>query len=236
MVLFVVRIFPFLCNFFLYLSLGVQLQQGPPCYNDNMLPSDQQIEALHRKYARTDKDFDLIYTHCKVIEAIAMQLLDAKRIAGIDRRLVHVGCMLHDIGAYDVLENGEFVSGVRHGVVGEDILRNEGLSEAVSRIASHHTGAGLTEQDVKDQGLPIPIDDYTAKTNEERLIMYADKFHSKGNPPAEPPYFCTFEWYRNSVQKFGADKAEKFDGLSRLFGKPDLQTFSKYFGYKIRDI
>ncbi len=201
-----------------------------------MLPADQQIEALHHKYAKTNNDFDLIFTHCKIIDAIAMQLLDAQPIAGIDQQLVHVGCLLHDIGAYDVLENGRFVSGVRHGVIGEDILREEGFSDAVSRLASHHTGVGLTEQDVKDQGLPIPIADYTAKTNEERLIMYADKFHSKSNPPAEPPYFCTFEWFRSSVQKFGVDKAEKLDELSRGFGKPDLQTLSKQSGHEIRDI
>lgn len=150
-----------------------------------------------------------------------MQLLDARPIAGIDRQLVHVGCLLHDIGAYDVLEAGKFVAGVKHGVIGEEILKKEGFPEVIWRFASHHTGVGLTEEDVKEQGLPIPVADYTAKTNEEQLIMYADKFHSKSNPPIEPPYFCTFEWFHNSIQKFGADKMAKLDALAELFGKPD---------------
>lgn len=201
-----------------------------------MLPTDQQIEQIHRKYAKTDADFNLVYQHCQVIEAIAMQLLDARPIVGIDRGLVRVGCLLHDIGAYEVLEDGRFVQGIRHGTVGENILQREGFSEAISRFASHHTGVGLTEQDVIDQRLPIPVADYTAQTNEERLLMYADKFHSKSNPPLEPPYFCTFEWFHKSVQKFGPDRASKFDALADLFGKPDLSSLSKRFDYEIKDI
>ncbi len=201
-----------------------------------MIITDKQIEGIHQKYAKTDADFDLIYTHCRIVESIAMQLLDAKSIEGVDRDLVHVGSLLHDIGAYEVLEDGRFIRGVRHGVIGERILKNEGFQEAIWRLASHHTGVGLTEQDVKDQSLPIPVADYTAKTKEERLIMYADKFHSKSNPPVEPPYFCDFEWFRDSVQKFGLDKAAKFDALAELFGKPDLVALSNQFGHVIKNI
>lgn len=158
-----------------------------------MIPTDQEIESLHLKYAKNETDFALIYGHCRVIEAVAMQLLDAKPSIAVDRELVHVGSLLHDIGAYSVIsDEGRFVQGVRHGVFGEAILKEEGFPEDIWRFASHHTGVGLTEQDAQDQNLPIPVADYTARTDEERLIMYADKFHSKSHPPAEPPYFCTF--------------------------------------------
>ena len=200
-----------------------------------MLPTDEQIRKLHQKYAHSKADFDLIYTHCKVIDAIATQLINVNPSITIDRDLVHVGCMLHDIGAYDVLENGKFVRGVRHGILGEEILQNEGFPEIISRIASHHTGVGLTKKDVQDQNLPMPVADYTAQTDEERLIMYADKFHSKSNPPTEPPYFCTFEWYRDSISRLGSDKAAKFDALAELFSKPDLVALSNQFNYSIKD-
>jgi len=195
----------------------------------------EEIEALHRKYAQTKADFELVYRHCQVIEAIAIQLLDAKPIPGIDRQLVRVGCLLHDIGAYRVLESGSFVKGVRHGVLGEAILKDEGFPEEIYRFASHHTGVELTKQDVIDQKLPIPVADYLAETDEELLIMYADKFHSKSSPPKEPPYFCSFDWYRKSVQQFGEDKAEKFERMAQRFGIPDLEQLSKKYGYKIRD-
>ena len=128
-----------------------------------MLPTDQQIIDLHHKYAKTDADFQLVYQHCQIIETIAMKLLDAKPIAGIDRQLVHVGCMLHDIGTYKVLENGVFVKGVRHGVFGEEILKEEGYPESLWRIASHHTGVGLTEQDVIEARRRVAMGERTVR-------------------------------------------------------------------------
>lgn len=195
------------------------------------MPSDQAIYALHQKYAKSASDLALVYQHCVVVEAIAMQLLDARPIEGIDRDLVHVGCMLHDIGAYEVLENGTFVQGVRHGVLGEKILINEGFPPNIWRIASHHTGVGLTRQDVIDQNLPVPPADYTAATAEERLVMYADKFHTKGIPD---PYFCTFDYYRNSLRQFGLDKQTQFDNLAQEFGQPDIAALHTTFGFAIK--
>ena len=204
--------------------------------NKTKLPTEAQVKNLHKKYAKTDADFALIYTHCQVVDAIAAQLLDTKPNSRVDSNLLHVACMLHDIGAYDVLENGKFVDGVRHGVIGEKILRNEGFPRQIWRFASHHTSVGLTKQDVINQNLSIPPADYTANTPEERLLMYADKFHSKSKPPKEPPYFCTFEWYYNLVQKFGIDKQAKFQALADEFGKPDIALVAGKFGFSIKDV
>lgn len=199
-------------------------------------PSDQQIERLHRKYARSDEDFELVYEHCLIVKSIAMQLLESRQLEDIDRELVHVGCMLHDIGAYEVMEDGRFVAGVRHGVLGASVLGREGYPESLRRICACHTGVGLTPDDVVAQGLPIPVADYTAKSAEERLVMYADKFHSKSNPPLEAPYFCTYEWFRQSIAKFGEDKVGKLDALAEEFGKPDLNSLSERHGYSIKSL
>lgn len=45
--------------------------------NKTKLPTEAQIKNLHKKYAKTDTDFALIYTHCQVVDTIAAQLLDA---------------------------------------------------------------------------------------------------------------------------------------------------------------
>lgn len=197
------------------------------------LPTDHQIESLHRKYARSEQDFNLIYTHCQIVEAIAMQLID-NRTLPIDRQLVHVGCMLHDLGVYPLMDReGRITKGVTHGIIGEELLKSEGFPEVIWRLASHHTGVGLTKEDVVNQGLPIPIADYTAVTDEERMVMYADKFHTKNRPPTDPPHFCTFEWYKSSVRQFGEDKIIKFEALADLFGKPDIEPLSERFNQPI---
>ena len=33
------------------------------------LPTEAQIKSLHKKYAKTDADFALIYTHCQVVNS-----------------------------------------------------------------------------------------------------------------------------------------------------------------------
>ena len=92
------------------------------------------------------------------------------------------------------------------------------------------------QQDVINQSLSIPPADYTANTPEERLLMYADKFHSKSKPLKESPYFCTFEWYYNLVQKFGSDKQAKFQALADEFVEPDIALVASKFGFNIKDV
>jgi uncharacterized protein len=176
------------------------------CYNVVMIPTDQQIEALHHKYAPSDTVFDWVYVHCKIIDDTAAQLLDTHPSLSVNRQLVHVGCMLHDIGVYTLFDAERQlkanVNYIQHGIRGAEILEAEGYPEQIVRFASCHTGVGLTRDDVERQNLPIPAGDYTAKNIEELLIMYADKFHSK----TIPPYFNSFEWYKQDIAAFGQDK------------------------------
>jgi uncharacterized protein len=185
------------------------------------LPTLQEIEALHHKYAPTEAVFDLIYTHCQVVGDIAMQLI-AHGGFTVDAELVRVGCLLHDIGVYPLFDkNGveqKDLHYITHGVRGEEILKAEGLPEVIWRFASHHTGVGLTKDDITKSNLPLPLQDYNAETPEERLIMYADKFHSKTEP----------------VAKFGEHKAVLFEQMAQEFGVPELEPLVAKYGHQVR--
>lgn len=198
------------------------------------LPSLGQIEALHRRYAPSDAGFDLVFTHCKIVSEIAEQCIAKKQLA-VDVELVKVGCLLHDIGVYELLDKDgkerEDIHYITHGIRGEAILRKEGFPEVIWRFGSHHTGVGLTKQDIMNQNLPLPLQDYEAETIEEELVMYADKFHSKDVPPC----FNTFEYYKQSVAKFGQDKSEKFTQLADKFGVPDLVPLIAKYGHSVRE-
>src|ERR1700722_13869884 len=50
-----------------------------------------------------------------------------------------------------------------------DLVREEGFPEVIRRFASHHTGVGLSREDVLRQELPLPPGDYLAETPEETL-------------------------------------------------------------------
>lgn len=182
------------------------------------LPTDEEIRALHEKYAPNRETFDRVYGHCQIVAEIADELLAAKPQPEINRDLVHAGCLLHDIGAYKVFDvTSEFNDSkyIQHGIRGEEILTAEGYDQALAHIASHHTGVGLTAAHIEQANLPLPHQDFLAETAEERLVMYADKFHSK------VPALNSFETYRTRTQRFGEGNAAQFDKLAEEFGKPE---------------
>ncbi len=196
-------------------------------------PTIDEIQALHKKYAPSDGVSDLVWEHCCIVADIAMQLIENNNF-DIDADLVKTGCLLHDIGVHPLFDaSGELRTGVSyitHGTEGEAILKKEGFTEMMWRFASHHTGVGLTRKDIVSQKLPLPVDDYLAESDEELLVMYADKFHSK----TTPPYFNSYEWYKKRVAEFGDDKVFKFEAMAKKFGKPELEPLSKKYGFKIR--
>jgi uncharacterized protein len=80
------------------------------------------------------------------------------------------------------------------------------------------------------QKLQLPLADYTARTIEERLVMYADKFHSK----TEPPQLNSVQWYSQHIGRFGMQKVGEFDALVREFGEPDLVLLAAKYHIVIR--
>lgn len=189
-----------------------------------MIPTDREIRALHRAHAPSPEAFEVVFTHCEIVWAIAEQLL-ARCPEDLDADLVRAGCLLHDIGVYR-LRGAPYV---RHGVLGHEILAKAGWPEPIRRFASCHTGVGLRRADIVAQNLPIPPGDYVAETGEEALVMYADKFHSKSDPPT----FSTPAAFAARIARFGADKVGLFDALRLRFGEPDLAPFIDRHGHRL---
>jgi uncharacterized protein len=195
------------------------------------VPTDRQIRALHETYAPTADAFDLVHTHCEIVCRLAEQLL-AARAHPVDPELIRAGALLHDIGVYRLygpdgqLDQAKYV---RHGILGYDLLRDLGFPEVICRFCSCHTGVGLSRDDVRRQRLPLPVDDYVAESDEERLVMYADKFHSKTTPPV----FVTAASYASGVGSFGQDKVARFAGLADQFGEPDLTALARGYGIAV---
>jgi uncharacterized protein len=195
------------------------------------IPTDQEILELHQRHAPTAAALDLVYTHSQIVGAVAGQLLAASGFTA-DAALVQAGCLLHDVGVYPLYDEAgrlEHANYIRHGVLGYRLLRAEGLPEVICRFASHHTGVGLTRDDVLRQELPVPPADYLADTAEETVVMYADKFHTKSTPPA----FLTADAYAASVIRYGPDKAAAFAAMRAALGEPDLAPLAAAYRQRV---
>src|SRR5688572_2214884 len=138
-----------------------------------MIPSRKAIRQLHKKYAPNSKAFDDIWTHCCVVEEIANSI--AQRLDQANKELVSAGALLHDIGVHffygpEGLNKQDYIT---HGLLGYELLKKEGYNEVLCNFSLHHTGAGITKEDVVNQKLPMPVADYLPVTLEERIVTYA---------------------------------------------------------------
>lgn len=159
---------------------------------------------------------DIYLRHCRAVAAEALDI-NRRLSLGLDETMVRGAALLHDIGIFMTHAPSIYCFGthpyIAHGILGAELLRREGSPEEWASVAEHHTGAGLTAAEIKQQCLPLPEVDMLPQTQLERLICYADKFYSKsGDMKRKSP-----ERVRASMAKFGPDTLCRFDELVREF-------------------
>ena len=201
--------------------------------SERNIPTEDEIEQLHRKYAPSEALFSEVYEHCRIVWDVAQNLMQIHDIT-VDENVVKAGCLLHDIGVYKlwdpITKEMNWEEYISHAVLGEKLLKSESIADVLCKIVLHHAGVGISKDDVISRHLSIPVRDYFPETLEERLVMYADKFHSKSAPTS----FYSVDGYKNYSKKFGSDKVERFNSLVMEFGEPDLEYLSKKYGFTIR--
>lgn len=160
---------------------------------------------------------DIYLRHCRQVAAKALEICREKHLP-LDPLRVEAAAMLHDIGIFLTDAPGIECHGsepyLRHGYLGADLLRREGVDEDIVRVAERHTGSGILREEIVSAHLPLPPDrDYMPRTLLERLICYADKFFSKSGTMQEKPV----ESVIRSQRKFGEAPLARFLALHREF-------------------
>lgn len=176
---------------------------------------EENIYQLHKKYASSEEKLDLVWTHSLIVRDIALELADnlIKNNIKIDKNLVEIGALVHDIGCYDYYKDKENVPYLLHGICGYKILQNEGFNEEIARMAMIHLGVGIVKENIIKNNLPFEKKDYIPITLEEELIAYADNFHSKAGP-----VFLNFEEARERLANLWSDSPIIFDRFRKKFG------------------
>jgi uncharacterized protein len=114
-----------------------------------------------------------VIAHCSAVSRTALALAEKVKQVGVDRELVRLGGLFHDIGrsrSHDI----------HHALVGVTIGRELGFPEALLSIIERHIGAGITAAEAQRLGLPCK--DFLPLTPEEKLVSYADNL-TKGSEP-----------------------------------------------------
>lgn len=175
------------------------------------------IALIDKYYHEHPTVQEILLTHSTKVAQEALQIADRHPQYKVDRQFLEEAAMLHDIGiifcyapTIDCVGEHDYIE---HGILGAELLRQEGLPKHAG-VAEHHTGTGITMEQIIQEDLPLPLQDYCPKTNEEVLICYADKYYSKSHPEDRK----SVEAIRRSLRRHGNDCVERFDYWLQLFG------------------
>ena len=182
-------------------------------------------EALIKKYCVDNIELQhILLAHSRQVADRALAILKnhPEWVASgeVDPIFVEEAAMLHDIGvvmcdAPKIHCLGKHAY-IEHGYLGAEILRQEGLHKHAS-VAERHTGTGITMEQVIIENLPMPVQDFSPRTMEEKLICYADKFYSKTKLGQDKP----MSKIRQHMWKYGSAAVLRFDEMQALF-EPNL--------------
>ena len=154
--------------------------------------------------------------HSRSVTDKALALAKKHPELDLDLTFIEEAAMLHDIGIFltdapDIQCFGTHPY-ICHGYLGADLVRKEGFPRH-ALVCERHTGAGLSLQDIEEQGLPVPHRDMVPVSLEEEIICFADKFFSKTKLDKEK----SIEKARKSVEKHGGNGVQRFDRWCELF-------------------
>jgi uncharacterized protein len=159
----------------------------------------------------------ILVTHSESVAAMALDVARRHPELKADVTFLREAAMLHDIGCFLTDAPGIECHGtepyIRHGLLGGELLRREGLPRH-ARVAERHTGTGLTAVTIEAQALPLPHIDLVPETIEEQIICYADKFFSKSHLERTR----TPEQVLKSLERFGEEGMERMREWLKRFG------------------
>lgn len=154
---------------------------SPPIFQ---IMNNDTSQLIQKYYPSEPRLHSLLLQHSKAVTNKALEIAKRHPELNADREFIARAAMLHDIGIAACDAPGIFCFGslpyICHGIEGARILAEDGLLE-YARVCERHTGAGLTAEEILEEGLPLPPRNMLPISIEEKIICYADKFFSK-NP------------------------------------------------------
>lgn len=197
--------------------------------------SETELKQIHIDQAKdclySDIFVDLVWTHSQIIKEIALQLsenLYKNHQITLDKNLITVGALMHDIGVYKCFDevfnpNKSAKEYFYHAWLGEKILNSLDFPKEITRFTITHTSTGITKKDIKREKFDIPLKDYLPITNEEEIVNFADKFHSKY------PNFISYQEAVIKLSKLDPSRKIKIETFVKKYGLPDLTAIHKKY-------
>ena len=180
------------------------------------------LDIIHKHYDPDSKASHFLIHHSRLVAKKALAIAERLRDLTPDLRFIEEAAMLHDIGILYTnaprLGCYGYQQYLCHGYLGRELLEREGLP-AHALVCERHVGVGITAEDIRSNGLPLPERDMVPLSIEEKIICFADKFYSKSDHDLmhEKPLAKV----RELVAEHGEEKSKIFDAWAKMFGEQD---------------
>ncbi len=166
---------------------------------------DEDIELL-RKAGVSEDDIK----HCIKVAEKALEIA-LRTGAKLDMELIGRGALFHDLGKAQT-------HAMEHGKIGAEMGKKLGLPQQITDIMEKHIRGGLTEAEAIELGLPIK--DYTLRSLEERIVIYADRLVD----------IITDGIVKINSEVEAEDRFEEILKAYPKYGKNEI-TLNRYLGY-----
>jgi uncharacterized protein len=174
------------------------------------------INIIKKYYTENSKLYNILISHSTDVTNKALEIAKNHPELDINTQFVSEAGMLHDIGIFKTNAPSIECYGenpyMTHGYLGSELLQTEGYP-LHALVCERHTGAGLTLNEIIEQGLPVPHREMMPLSIEEKVICFADCFFSKTHLSLEK----TPEDIKRKLSKFGERSVNQFDEWCKLF-------------------
>jgi len=180
------------------------------------------LDIIKKYYQEGSLSYNILVEHSQMVVKKSLEIAANIPELNPDLKFLEEAAMLHDIGIFLTKSakidcHGDYPY-ICHGYLGRELLEKEGLPKH-AMVCETHVGAGITLQDIKAQGLPLPKRDMLPKTVEEKIICLADSFYSKH--PGHLQDEATLAEIRDEAKGYGQPSLDRFNELVRFLKVED---------------
>jgi len=179
------------------------------------------FEIISKYYNEDSELYRILINHSKLVAHKALEIAEKAGQFKPDLDFIEKAAMVHDIGIF--LTDNPSISCfggfpyLCHGYLGREILEREGFLD-YGLVCERHVGVGISAEEIKRKGLPLPPRDMIPATVEEEIVCLADKFFSKKSKQEKP-----LGEIEKEIVKNGREKKDKLEELVKKFSiKGDL--------------
>lgn len=174
------------------------------------------IDLIDKYYPEANELKHILLIHSRSVADKALWIAERHPELQLDKEFLLEAAMLHDIGIFLTDAAGIHCFGdkpyICHGYLGAELVRSEGYPRH-ALVCERHTGAGLSLEEIMEQGLPVPHREMLPVSLEEQVICFADKFFSKTRLEQEK----SVEKARRSIERYGEAGLLRFNHWCEQF-------------------